>query len=87
MTLWCVTGIGSCCIFRKQDSRCLFKALELSSPEWCMSPEQFVKWHQGNDIWSLAVPQNTEQPVVTDTPAAITQVVREFANVFEEPTA
>jgi hypothetical protein len=52
-----------------------------------MSPEQFVKWHQGNDIWSLAVLQNTEQPVVTDTPAAITQVVQEFANVFEEPTA
>jgi hypothetical protein len=21
----------------------------------CMSLEQFVKWHQGNDIWALAV--------------------------------
>jgi hypothetical protein len=53
----------------------------------CMSLEQFVKWHQGNDIWALATVQNTEQPIVTDTLAAITELVQEFADVFEEPTA
>jgi hypothetical protein len=52
-----------------------------------MLPEQFVKLHQGNDIWALAVVQNTEHLVVTDTPAIITEVLQEFADVFDEPTA
>jgi hypothetical protein len=53
----------------------------------CMSPEQFVKWHQENDIWALAVVQSTVQYEVGDIPEDITKVVQEFAGVFEEPTA
>jgi hypothetical protein len=52
-----------------------------------MSPKQFVKLHQGNDIWALAVVQNTEHLAVTDTPTIITEVLQEFADVFDEPTA
>jgi hypothetical protein len=60
----------------------------MKSPISSISPEQVVKWQQGNDIWAMVVVHQTEDSVKADPPPAIIQVVlSEFHDVFVEPTS
>jgi hypothetical protein len=53
-----------------------------------ISPEQVVKWHQGNDIWAMAVAHQFEDPVRAAPPPDIIEIVlSEFQDVFAEPTS
>jgi hypothetical protein len=51
-----------------------------------LSPEQFVKWYKGNDIWALAVIQQDKAQPAEPTPPVISQVLDDFPDVFEAPT-
>jgi hypothetical protein len=50
-----------------------------------LSPEQFVKWYKGNDIWALAVVQQQELQVAVSPPPPISHVLEEFQDVFKAP--
>jgi hypothetical protein len=43
-----------------------------------ISPEQFVKWYTGNDIWALAVVQSVRTSLAAEVPHVIDQVLQEF---------
>jgi hypothetical protein len=52
-----------------------------------MSPEQFVKWQIGNNIWALAVIQITNEPAdPSSPPTIIASVLDQFQDVFVENT-
>jgi hypothetical protein len=46
-----------------------------------ISPEQFLKWHAGNEIWAMAVLQQTKE-ASTPVPPLITEVLQEFQDIF-----
>lgn len=50
-----------------------------------LSVEQFIKWQQGNEIWGLAVVQETSSSVPELLAAAVVSVLDEFHDVFAEP--
>lgn len=47
--------------------------------------DQFLKWQQGNEIWALAVIQETPAAVSEVLPEPISAVLTEFSDVFAEP--
>jgi hypothetical protein len=49
-----------------------------------ISPEQFVKWHTGNDIWALAAVQQSCEQVPVTHPPTIATVLEEFTDVLAE---
>jgi hypothetical protein len=51
-----------------------------------LSPEEFMKWSKGNDIWALAVVQQVDTSTSEATlPASIAQVLQELKEVFSTP--
>jgi hypothetical protein len=51
------------------------------------SLEQFVKWHTCNDIWALAMVQQSCEQVPGTHPPVIAEVLEEFADVLAAPTS
>jgi hypothetical protein len=56
-------------------------------PLTSISPEQFVKWQKGNDIWAMAMVQQLSGVQLTlDPPRVIKQVIEELDGLFAEPS-
>jgi hypothetical protein len=55
-----------------------------------LSPEQLVKWHQGNDIWALAMIKNIIDQDAQDLynngiPARVAELLRKIQDVLSDP--
>ena len=49
-----------------------------------MTAKSFLKWHQGNDVWALALISYQEQSP-TPLPPELVALLEEFADVFAKP--
>lgn len=47
--------------------------------------DQVLKWNKGNDIWALAVLEQSPEQHQMDIPENIQSVLTEFSSVFDEP--
>jgi hypothetical protein len=53
-----------------------------------ISPDQVVRWHKGNDIWTMAVVQQTQDKLpIISPPLVIQQMLSEYQDIFVEPAA
>lgn len=51
-----------------------------------VSPEQVMKWYQGNDIWALAVVEDVSSSVqLSATPPDIQQLIQKYHLIFQTP--
>jgi hypothetical protein len=50
-----------------------------------LSPEQFVKWFKGNDIWAIAVVHQANAVDTDSVPEQISQVLSDLQDLFAEP--
>lgn len=50
-----------------------------------MSLSQVLKCHKGCDIWVAALLETADSPSSDSVPPAVSQLVHEFADVFQDP--
>lgn len=48
--------------------------------------EQLLKWHQGNEIWVVAVVQPGDKPVVSSYPAEVQHLIDKYSMIFQTPS-